>query len=135
MRPCPTLKTICMAFRSHSYRKVQKGRKFDDESLRAAQSLWFSLIIFPHVERCNLQKIFGFSSNYDRIPLSYCGTLCMAIGQEKERKVLDVISSEYIYICNRNEKSRGWEEDEGREEHFSQFFIAASWKFDELAAC
>ena len=24
---------------------------------------------------------------------------------------------------------------EGREEHFSQFFIAASWKFDELAAC
>ena len=47
------------------------------------------------------KKIFGFSSNYDRIPLSYCGTLCMAIGQEKERKVLDVISSEYIYICNK----------------------------------
>ena len=55
-RPCLTLKTICMSFRSHSDRKVQKGRKFDDESLRAAQSLWFSLIIFPHVERGNLQK-------------------------------------------------------------------------------
>ena len=47
-RPCLTLKTICMSFRSHSDRKVRKGRKFDDKSLSAAQSGWFSLIIFPH---------------------------------------------------------------------------------------